>query len=70
MAETKVNLDFKWENNNFFTVTSKEGDGEKVTILRMEENACIAKLWDNAQGLVITFTAHLLDRIGKEMKEE
>ena len=70
MADTKIELELKWDNNDFFELTSKENDGEVITIISMEENACIAKLWDNVQALVITYVAHLLDRIGKEMKEE
>ena len=70
MAETKVVVTLKWENGNYFTLTSKEGDGEVITILRMEENACISKLWDNAQGVCINFASHLLSRIGNEMKAD
>lgn len=70
MADTKVELEFKWNNNEFFELTSKENDGEAITIVKVEENACIAKLWDNIQALAITFTAHLLERIGNEMKAD
>lgn len=70
MAETKISLDFKWENNNSFELTSKEGAEEKVSIVKVEENSCIAKLWGNVQALAIVYVAHLLERIGTEMKEE
>jgi len=70
MADTKVELELKWNNNEFFELTSKENDGEPITIIKVEENACIVKLWDNIQALAVTYVAHLLERIGNEMKAD
>lgn len=68
MAETKIELELKWENGKFFEFTCKENDGEPIVIAHHEENACIDKLWVHIQAAALTAMAHLMTRIGKEMK--
>lgn len=68
MPSEKIELTFKWENSQFFKLTSKEGSNE-VDIIKLEENGCIGDLWGGVATVVQTYISHILNRIGNEMKE-
>ena len=68
MAETRVEVDFNWENDNFLTVRSREDVGDWVTIITIEENAHINEMWGPIEQICRVYCTRLIERIGKEMK--
>ena len=69
MPETTIKLIIKWENEAGFELTSKEDDNETITIVKLEENACIGTIWDNVANICNDYFSHLMRRIGDDMKE-
>lgn len=66
---SEIELTFQWENDKFFEMTAKHGQDEKIQIVRIEENANIAELWDYIAGICKNYTGSVVDKIGKEMKK-
>ncbi len=64
--ENELEITLKRENNVGFEMTA---DGEeKKTIIKMDENGHIDKLWDSAQKICETYLHEKLIAIGEEMK--
>jgi len=65
----QVKITFDWENNNFFEMTAKHGEAEKIQIVRIEENANITEIWDSVSTICKNYVGSAIDKIGKEMKK-
>lgn len=65
--EHKVRVLIKWENDNFFQVTSKKDDEEEVLIVRVEENATLDKIWESVQAIVEISGKKTMKKIYDEM---
>ena len=64
--ENELEITLRWENDVGFEMTA---DGqEKKTIIKMDENGHIDKLWDSAQKICETYLREKLISIGEEMK--
>jgi len=68
MTEKQRTIKFKWENGKYFEMTEREGDGETLTIIRVEENSNIAALWDSITKICADYLAMIVKNIGDEMK--
>ena len=66
MAEVRL-IRLTWENGVNFKMDTKLGDGSYITIMEMEENGCIAKLWPDAQNLCEKFFGKCITDIGTVM---
>lgn len=64
----KVRIELEWENDDFFEMTSKVGDGNKMTVVRIEENAHIEDLWKSISDICNEFFSRKIKEIGVEMK--
>ncbi|KKL70106.1 hypothetical protein LCGC14_2108210 [marine sediment metagenome] len=64
----ELEIKITWENNNFFKMEKKVGSEPWLTVVEIEENAHIAAIAGNLQGLCMAdFNAHL-DDIMTEMR--
>jgi len=68
MTEKQRTIKFKWENGKYFEMTEKEGDGETLTIIRVEENSNIAALWGNIAAICTNYLMKVIKVAGDEMK--
>lgn len=69
MAVSTLTIQLKWENDNSFQVLSQLNAGDVITILEMDENDHLAKVWDNyITGICKSFFEQKLKEIGGEMK--
>ena len=68
MAKT-LKITFDWENDNFFEMTSKEDEAEKISVIRIEENAHIDDMWLPVSTACKSFVGTEIDKIGAEMKK-
>ena len=69
MAEKKLKITFTYENGVSFQMDSKLNEENAVTILSLEENSCLGKLWDDGiKQAVMTYLEHEVKKIGTEMK--
>jgi hypothetical protein len=69
MAENTVVLTFTWENSSELKLIANENDGGDKTIIEMEENGNIGRLWDEGIKSALTkYIDELLDEIGSDMK--
>ena len=57
-----------WENDVSFKVDTKLNDAGYVTILEMDENGCVACLWEHVGKLCKKYFDTQIDEIGKVMK--
>ena len=69
MAISKLTIDLKWENDNSFGMTSKEGDEEKKTVIRMDENTHLPALWADVTKICYNYLHKVLEQIGNKMKQ-
>lgn len=69
MAISKLTIDLKWENDNFFEVTAKKDDEEKKTVIRMDENTHLPALWVDITKICANYLHKVLEQIGNEMKQ-
>ena len=68
MAEQKMEIVLKWENNVSFEMTSKLNDGNKITTVHADENAHLPDGWSDIESYCKRFFAKQLNKIGEEMK--
>lgn len=69
MAATTLLIQFTWENNVNFKMESKKNAEATVTILALQENACLPKLWEaGIQETIMTYLEYEVTKIGTEMK--
>ena len=66
--EKKLKITFKWENNKAFEMTAKLNDNPDISIVKIEENACIKLLWAHIQSICMDYLKHNVNEIGEEMK--
>jgi len=69
MPEHKIEIEIKWENDVSFEVTSKEDDGPTLTLIKMDENCCIATLWPAVTDILRRYIRFLMTKIGKDMAQ-
>jgi len=69
MAEQEMEVTFKWENDVFFSMSTRKNQDERITDIRIEENAHIDTIWSAIQSACIGRVSQILSDIGKEMKE-
>ena len=67
MAETKIELEIKWENNKVFQVLARENGGEIKIVVKAEENGDLTTLWSAFTDVMERYIKTLMARIGKEM---
>lgn len=67
MAKKTQTILFTWENNDSFKMEYEFNDGGYKTIIEMEENGDLAKLWGNAHVLCEVFFKACLDKVGIDM---
>ena len=63
----KLEVTFKWENENSFSMTAKVNDDDKIAIIEVEEDGCIEELWGGIEGVCIKYLQHQLRNMGKDM---
>ena len=68
MAEQTRLIRLTWENGVNFKMDTKLDDGSYMTIIDMDENGELPKLWDNAQSLCEKFFLEKITGIGADMK--
>lgn len=68
MAESELEIIFKWENNVSFEMTTKRDAGDISTVVQLDENGHIKELWPSVQSICQTFFSKELKTIGDEMK--
>lgn len=69
MAGKELVLKFKWENKESFQLTSKLDQGETITILSLEENSCLAEIWDiGVKPTIMAYIELEVGKIGADMK--
>lgn len=66
---SQVKLTFDWENNDFFEMTAKHGEDEKIQIVCIEENANITEMWDSISTICKNYAGSVINKIGTEMKK-
>ena len=66
MAEKTQVLKLTWENKKHFKMV--EDDGEKVTIVMVEENGNIGAIWPEVQNICTRYFQSIIEKIGNEMK--
>ena len=67
MASTKVEITYTWENDKSLKVTSQEDDGDKLTVVDIDENGYIGQIWGYVEGILGTHSTLLHKRIETEM---
>lgn len=68
MAESELEIKFKWENNVSFEMLSKR-DAEAVqTVVKADENTHLALIWSSLQSICQAYFQAELKKIGDEMK--
>jgi len=67
MAERKLEVEYKWENNNYLKITEQYDDGEKVLILECTENNHMMDSWDAIRTILQTVFNHHVKTIHDEM---
>ena len=68
MAQTQVEVIFKWENNKKIEVEAKEGSNT-ITVLRVDENGHLAEMMPAVLDLVERYIKALLTRVAKDMAQ-
>ena len=68
MAATTLRFDLVWENGVSVILYCKENSEDVITIVEMEENGCIADLWDSLAEIMEHTFASAVKRAGDEMK--
>jgi hypothetical protein len=68
VAESTLIIQFKWENDNYFTMSSKLNAEDIIDIVKLEENAILNKLWPDTKSMIMKYVEHEVDIIGNEMK--
>ena len=68
MAATEILMKLAWENSVGFTMTSKEGAEDVLTVVDIDENGFISSLWPHVQSICEDYLKKELNRIGSEMK--
>lgn len=68
MAEQKLKVVFKWENNVSFLVEETLNDDPSATILEMDENAHLVECWPQIKALLMKYMSAEIDNIGVQMK--
>ena len=69
MAEQEMEVTFKWENDNFFSMDTKKNDDPKIIDIKVEENAHIYQVWPTIQKACVIRLTQILSDIGEEMKK-
>jgi len=70
MAEQKLEVIIKWENDNYFEITAKKNGGEKFTIIRNDENAHLLDMWSGVQKASLQYFRAVLEDIKVDMSAE
>lgn len=70
MAESKLEIEIKWENNLEFSVQEKHNDGDTSTVIALEENGELVVLWPHVQKALEAYWKAILTNIGEDMKTE
>ena len=70
MAEQKLDVTIKWENDNYFEVKAKKNGGENFTIIRNDENSHLLDMWPGVRKAVIRYFESVLSDIRSDMAEE
>ena len=69
MASSTRRIDITWENGVGFTVQTQLDGGAAVTVIDLDENGHLSKMWDNGiRAAVMQFIEGELDSIGTVMK--
>ena len=68
MAEGEIEVMLKWENGKSFEMTQKHAEATVITVVRMEENGNIKRLWEHVEAICKEDFARHLAEIGEQMK--
>ena len=68
MAQSELVITFNWENKDSFKMKANLNNAGVKTILEMEENGFLAKLWDGGKNIIMTYLEIEVDKIGNDMK--
>ena len=68
MAQSELVITFNWENKDSIIMKANLNDAGTKTILEMEENGCLSKLWDGVKHTIMTYLEIEVDKMGNDMK--
>lgn len=68
MALETYLIQIQWENDNLFQMTTKLGEADPITIIKVEENACMGQIADNIEAICLSVVKHKVVDILAEMK--
>ena len=67
MAAHKMEIKLEWENSVHFTMKAKMDGGDEVSLIKVQEDACIKCVWRHVADFCITYITTKLHEIGNEM---
>lgn len=65
----EIILKLKWENGVSFEMMEKVGEGDTLSVIKIEENADIASIWTNISRICGTVWAKHMRNIGSDMQK-
>jgi len=69
MAVSKIEIELKWENEEFFEMTAKPDSGDGNIVFRMDENTHLPALWSDITKVCSNYFKKVMEEIGNEMKQ-